>query len=189
MSKLYTCTKCGKKKQPNEFSIRNSRPSGRNSWCKSCVSERDKEYYQHNREKILERQKQYDSLHKEEKRERNLQYQKDNAEKLNEYNRQYYSDNKERILPVLNERKMRKNAKKLDATPKWLSNQHIADMKSIYKACKKISDKTGVKHEVDHIIPLISDIVCGLHVPWNLQILPKSQNASKRNKLIDEDIV
>jgi 5-methylcytosine-specific restriction endonuclease McrA len=44
--------------------------------------------------------------------------------------------------------------------------------------------------EVDHIIPIKHPLVCGLHVPENLQMLTRSVNARKSNKFsIDEDII
>lgn len=44
----------------------------------------------------------------------------------------------------------------------------------VYKECPP--DK-----EVDHIIPLKHDKVCGLHVPWNMQYLTRQENAKKGN--------
>jgi hypothetical protein len=75
-----------------------------------------------------------------------------------------------------NARTAKYRAKKLDATPSWLSVEQLTQIKQFYVNCPK-------GYEVDHIIPLQGENVCGLHVPWNLQLLSVSQNRSKSNKL------
>lgn len=67
------------------------------------------------------------------------------------------------------------------ATPKWLSVDHKTTISQIYQQCKKLTELTGVKHQVDHIVPLKGKTVSGLHVPWNLQILTASDNSKKKN--------
>lgn len=63
-------------------------------------------------------------------------------------------------------------ASKLQRTPSWSDLQKIRE---IYLLCPK-------GYDVDHIIPLQSKIVSGLHVPENLQYLPSTENKSKTNK-------
>lgn len=69
------------------------------------------------------------------------------------------------------------------STPKWLNKEQKKEILKIYKESKNISKISNVVHEVDHIIPIRSKTVCGLHVPWNLQIITRSQNRSKSNKV------
>jgi len=71
-----------------------------------------------------------------------------------------------------------RRAKKVNATPSW-ANMDIIN--NIYCEARKITLLSGVMHHVDHIIPLINDIVCGLHVGDNLQILTQSENCKKSN--------
>ena len=81
---------------------------------------------------------------------------------------------------------MRRKVAKIQAVPKWLTKTQLLEIKYFYKRSKELEHETGIKHNVDHIVPILSDLVCGLHVPWNLQILTKAENMKKSNKLILE---
>lgn len=76
-----------------------------------------------------------------------------------------------------------RRARKLKATPPWLTKEHRSEIRQIYNRSQEISIKTGILHHVDHIIPLAGLNVCGLHVPWNLQIIEGKENCRKNNKL------
>jgi 5-methylcytosine-specific restriction endonuclease McrA len=83
---------------------------------------------------------------------------------------------------TVNAKTARRRATKLKATPKWLTIQQLQEIKNIYTQCAKINRTSEIEYEVDHIFPLQGDNSCGLHVPWNLQIIEKSVNRSKGNK-------
>ena len=68
-----------------------------------------------------------------------------------------------------------RRADKVKATPRWVDKKAIA---LIYQ------DAASKRLTVDHIVPLKNNKVCGLHVPWNLQLLTKEENSRKHNNLI-----
>jgi len=72
-----------------------------------------------------------------------------------------------------------------NATPKWITAEQKLAMRQLYLQAMKLTKLTGVRYVVDHIAPLISDEVCGLHVPWNLQVMTQDENLRKSNKLLD----
>lgn len=75
-----------------------------------------------------------------------------------------------------------RRAARVEAQPPSLYPSDIEEIRAIYNTAKEMSSATGVPHEVDHIVPLKHPLVCGLHVPWNLQVLTEFENRAKGNK-------
>jgi hypothetical protein len=72
-----------------------------------------------------------------------------------------------------------KQAKRKQRFVEWANQSKI---EAFYQEAKRLSRQTGVEHHVDHIYPMISCFMCGLHVEGNLQILTAAENCSKGNR-------
>jgi len=69
------------------------------------------------------------------------------------------------------------------ATPLWLTRQQKTEIRQIYQIAITMTKTTGERYVVDHIVPLRSEVVCGLHVPWNLRVITQEENLKKSNRL------
>jgi len=147
------CNKCRVEKPLSEYSFRNDRNIYRRD-CKTCEKKRKKTYYKTNREKLLDNKKTYYKTNREKIRVATKVWRKANPEKHRANN-------------------AKRRAAKLQATPAWADLQEIQDF---YEACPP-------GHHIDHIFPLNSPIMCGLHVRSNLQYLPAKENISKGNNV------
>lgn len=105
-------------------------------------------------------------------------YSAKNAEKISQYKREWRKANAHRINAV----NARRHANKLNATPMWLGAIHQAQIDEQYDIAIALTMQTGVKHHVDHVHPLRGKNFCGLHVPWNLQVLTAQENMEKNDR-------
>lgn len=141
---------------------------------KDSWKERQKIYRKENKAVIKEREK----LYRENSKERRGRYYETNKEKIKEYYKLYGKINRAKSLA----RNAKRNADKIKATPRWADLKKI---EAIYKCRQELSELTGIEYHVDHIIPLRGKLVCGLHVEYNLQVMPAIENRRKSNKLVD----
>ena len=68
--------------------------------------------------------------------------------------------------------------KKSQSMPRWADAEEI---QKFYIKSKELTLSTGVKHQVDHIVPLTHEFVCGLHIPANLRVITAAENLRKTN--------
>lgn len=86
---------------------------------------------------------------------------------------------KRQPLDLENAKSAKRRATKKQAVPGWMDKEKVD---AIYAKAQRFMEMTGEPFHVDHIVPLTSDIVCGLHWEGNLQILPGAENLSKHNR-------
>jgi hypothetical protein len=102
--------------------------------------------------------------------------------------REYQTAWKERNLVWVRADTKARRRKHREATPPWLPQRQKAQTRELYKVASTMSKTTGEQYVVDHIYPLRSDVVCGLHVPWNLRVITQRENLEKSNALPDDSM-
>lgn len=145
-----------------------------------------KKYYAQNRSGILKQKSEYEKrpeVAERDKKRRRERYATDTAfaARTKQRRDRYYSQKPE----VFRARDAKRRAMEFRAMPAWADK---AAIKSVYKEAAEKTKATGIKHEVDHRVPLDSRVVCGLHVENNLRVIPMLANRQKANKLVDEMI-
>lgn len=95
------------------------------------------------------------------------------------YHVEYYAKHKAEYLAKY----IARRSLKARALPSWAN---LKKMESLYGEARRLTALTGIKHEVDHIIPLTSDVVCGLHVEINMRVITRYQNRKKSNCLFED---
>jgi hypothetical protein len=110
------------------------------------------------------------------KREHFKNYRAQHKEAIKKTKRAWVLSNKGAMSAI----RFKRIAAEHQAMPAWAN---MAAIKTIYEEAARLTQRTGIRHEVDHIIPIQSPLVCGLHCEANMQILTKAENRLKSNSL------
>jgi hypothetical protein len=178
--------------------------NGLSSWCKKCSAANSKSWREANPEKykaisticIKNWRMNNEEYYKEKNRINAKAYSKANLDKVRITHKAWRNANPDKQKKIA-QRSLKNNRGKFNAriakrktdkvlrTPKWLTKEQLLEIQQFYIEAKELSWLSESPLEVDHIVPLRGKNVSGLHVPWNLQILPKSLNAKKGNNFND----
>jgi hypothetical protein len=182
---MKSCSKCLVVKPLSEFSKDKYQKDGLCARCKSCR----KQHYEDNKQYESNRQKIYFEKNREDYREKAKVYYQLNKSAFKERARAWYEKNKDSAIVNCRNWRERNRIRVAGYTRERRRKQAVATtawadmelMESMYLMASELTKETGIKYSVDHIVPITSDIVCGLHCEDNLQILTLSENSEKSN--------
>lgn len=182
-----------------EFFSDKSKKDGLSSLCKICKTASAKAWVSRNPEKVKAYKAAYASVaeNRAAKNARAKEYRAENADAIREYHRNRWASQKDRVYEI-NRRWWVDNPAK---TSGYKQKRRAANAKAyfsptecdefllteVYALRDMRTASTGIKWEVDHVIPLVSGEVCGLHTWWNLRVIPMRENRVKSNKFSQED--
>jgi hypothetical protein len=194
---MKTCRVCGETKPLDQFYKRASSPDGYRNDCKACrVAASSAKYYANH-----EANKEWHRNHHAKKLEKNPNWYADfyakNTERIKEHGRIGYQRHRAKRLEaaktwaknnpgMANANKKAYKASKQRACPVWVREDEdlMWMMSEAYDLASMRTEMFGFAWHVDHIVPLRGKEVSGLHVPWNLQVIPGVENMTKSNKLL-----
>lgn len=174
---MKQCPKCQEVKLFEAFYASSTHKTGYASWCKPCESERNRLKTKKYRDSRLAKAKQWRDENKEKQAEAIRVWREQNPEKLKAIYKEWAQQNRDKV----NAKWMKRDAAKKNRTPSWLTEDDLWIIEQAYDIAIRRSKAVGIAFHVDHIVPLQGKTVSGLHVPWNLQVIPAKQNQSKSN--------
>jgi len=176
------CSKCNVEKPLEMFSKCSANKDGLHRWCKDCAKVAKKEWYAKNVESERTKAMQHHYENYEKNKERIIKtvsdWQKTNKEKYRKIAKKCYEKTKHKRFAW----QALARAAKRNAVPKWVNGELKQEIQKFYVEARAKTKETGINYEVDHIVPLMGDNVCGLHVPWNLRVITRFENRSKANR-------
>lgn len=119
--------------------------------------------------------------------------EKNNSEDRKKYMAEYAEKNRDRIKKIAsnwqknNKGKVNANtairhSQKMKRRPSWLSKEDKEYIRCLYQLSAMLNRESSTQWHVDHIVPLQGEAVSGLHVPWNLRVIPAKDNMKKGNR-------
>ena len=166
---MKTCNYCHLEKPATEFYKKPTSRDGLYWWCRDCHKEKMKaKYYE------LASGSEYRAA----EQIRVCEFWRNNPQKRAEAGKRYLEGNRAKINAKLQKR----YAAKKNRMPKWLSGDDFWLIEQAYELAQLRTQIFGFQWHVDHIVPLQGELVSGLHVPHNLQVIPARDNLSKSNK-------
>jgi 5-methylcytosine-specific restriction endonuclease McrA len=163
---MKTCNRCSVVKSESEFY------KGRAS-CKACKKSDSQRHYADNKEAGRNTRKAYYEANREAFMDRVKRSREDNPDRHRKYARDGMA---RRVKTGQAAASCADRRTRLQNQSPVLSSMERLMVANYYSEAKRLTELTGVTHEVDHIIPLCQG---GLHAPWNLQVLTQSDNRSK----------
>lgn len=178
------CSRCATDKPTTAFTRHKAYRDGFKPWCKACFAAHEKARREVKGDHIrsLERKWRADNIaqRKECERRAGLKRRVEKQDDLAHRRRAWERDNRAKTASW----SATKRARRRQAVPSWLTPEQRNEIAALYRQAKAITEATGVVHHVDHIEPLAGETVCGLHVPWNLRVIPATDNQAKGNRRI-----
>jgi hypothetical protein len=182
------CIDCHQNKCLFEFARDKHRRDGVQSRCKACHAAKGRKWRAANPGKATSYVRRYMERHPEKAKE--VRVHAEAKRKASGYFERWYRENLEtkraknrqwsKLNPAANAAlRARGRAALQQRTVGWADYEAI---RRVYAEARRLTEETGIRHEVDHIIPLRGKCVSGLHVHYNLRVIPMTDNRKKHAK-------
>lgn len=171
---MKQCCTCKETKELSEFHKTRNLKDGLAKRCKTCAKEASSISYQKHKKTRTLKAKEHYHANKEHRKDINKRsYEKHKEARLAKSKE--WRDNNRGLRRAYKEARLEAE---VNRTPLWANMER---MNGIYKLAKYLSKKYGRDIHVDHEIPLRGNLVSGLHVEDNLQLMYAEDNLSKSN--------